>query len=151
MPRDDPGAGTGGLHFRHGAQIESHDFYRPIISPFELELALTPGKQWTGEYDTDFRQLLPGLATTLAVDTAPQDYDAEAEFSLLTGAYRTRPDAAPQTSSAVAPRSENSAVATIGSAGLVQQVSWSCSIVQVTSLLAARSRGWRCGSARRPW
>ena len=101
-------------------QIESHEFYRPIISPFELELALTLGKEWTGEYETDFRRLLPGLATTLATDPVQHDEDAEAEFSMLTGTYRTRHDTALQQSTdAVVPRSEHTAVANITSAGSI--------------------------------
>ncbi len=40
--------------------LDSRDFYRPIITPFELEVALNSARQWTGDYTTDFRQLLPG-------------------------------------------------------------------------------------------
>ena len=40
--------------------LNAKDFYRPVITPFELEVALNSGRQWTGDYTTDFRQLLPG-------------------------------------------------------------------------------------------
>jgi diphthamide biosynthesis protein 2 len=33
-------------------------FYHPLITPFELEMALVEGKVWNGGYDLDFRELL---------------------------------------------------------------------------------------------
>ncbi|KAG0006909.1 Diphthamide biosynthesis protein 2 [Modicella reniformis] len=39
--------------------IDSREFYRPIVTPFELEIALSKSREWTGEYITDFQQLLP--------------------------------------------------------------------------------------------
>ncbi|CAG8474560.1 7059_t:CDS:10 [Ambispora gerdemannii] len=41
--------------------IDSKEFYRPIVTPFELEIALDSSKPWTGEYVTDFQQLLLGI------------------------------------------------------------------------------------------
>jgi len=40
--------------------IDSKEFYRPIITPLEMELACNPQRQWTGTCELDFRQLLPG-------------------------------------------------------------------------------------------
>ena len=40
--------------------IDSTEFYRPVVTPFEMELACDPSRQWTGNYEVDFRQLLPG-------------------------------------------------------------------------------------------
>jgi diphthamide biosynthesis protein 2 len=42
-------------------QIDVKEFYRPVITPFELEVALNIARTWTGNYITDFRQLLPGM------------------------------------------------------------------------------------------
>ncbi|KYO34850.1 diphthamide biosynthesis protein 2 [Alligator mississippiensis] len=42
--------------------LDSHGFYRPVVTPFELELACNPARTWTGSYLTDFRDLLPGSA-----------------------------------------------------------------------------------------
>ncbi|OXB68500.1 hypothetical protein ASZ78_000437 [Callipepla squamata] len=39
--------------------LDSSDFYRPIVTPYELELACNPAREWTGNYLTDFRDLLP--------------------------------------------------------------------------------------------
>ena len=51
---------------RENTLIESKDFYRPIVTPFELELACVKGREWTGEYELDFRRILPKLAEDLA-------------------------------------------------------------------------------------
>lgn len=40
--------------------LESADFYRPVVTPYELEMACNPARTWTGSYVTDFRHLLPG-------------------------------------------------------------------------------------------
>jgi len=40
--------------------IDSKEFFRPIITPFEMELACNPQRQWMGTCQLDFRQLLPG-------------------------------------------------------------------------------------------
>ncbi|XP_067157192.1 2-(3-amino-3-carboxypropyl)histidine synthase subunit 2 isoform X2 [Apteryx mantelli] len=39
--------------------LDSSDFYRPVVTPYELELACNPAREWTGNYLTDFRDLLP--------------------------------------------------------------------------------------------
>ncbi len=63
---------------------------RPIVTPFELELALT-SKSWTGDYVLDFTTLL----TTSDfgqdhVDPSLSDHDEEGPvFSSVTGKYRT--------------------------------------------------------------
>jgi len=40
--------------------LDSKEFFRPIVTPFEMELACNPVRQWTGTCELDFRQLLPG-------------------------------------------------------------------------------------------
>ena len=40
--------------------IDSKEFLRPIVTPFEMELACNPRRQWTGTCELDFRHLLPG-------------------------------------------------------------------------------------------
>ncbi|RMZ80462.1 hypothetical protein DV737_g3039, partial [Chaetothyriales sp. CBS 132003] len=60
--------------------IDSKEFYRPIITPFELELALQGDeeRQWTGQWRGDFQN---------------DESDEAPEFDLRTGKYvsRTRP------------------------------------------------------------
>lgn len=108
--------------------MDSKEFYKPIITPYELELALTKyerrcfrvlpltltanfpstfrGREWTGEYITDFSDLLPSLAPTQKdiqksegeEEEADSDSDAEDEprISLIDG--KLKPSYRPGTS-----------------------------------------------------
>ncbi|KAL6071145.1 Diphthamide biosynthesis protein 2 [Balamuthia mandrillaris] len=68
--------------------VDSKDFYKPIVTPFELEVALVKGKKWTGDFVTDFRHVLPGLAAT-DKEQEEEEEDSEGEdsprFSLIDG------------------------------------------------------------------
>ncbi|KAI8993273.1 putative diphthamide synthesis protein-domain-containing protein [Pilobolus umbonatus] len=71
--------------------IDSKEFYRPIVTPFELEIALIRDREWTGDYITDFSRLLPQLRTdNFAYDMDKDDIssDEEPHFSLVTGQYK---------------------------------------------------------------
>ncbi|GES89558.1 diphthamide biosynthesis protein 2 [Rhizophagus clarus] len=65
--------------------IDSKEFYRPIVTPFELEIALNPSRQWTGEYITDFQLLLSCNHSNF--EEVGED-DDEPHFSLVTGKYK---------------------------------------------------------------
>ena len=39
--------------------LDSKEFYKPVITPYEMEVACN--REWTGQYVTDFRQLLTGM------------------------------------------------------------------------------------------
>lgn len=41
--------------------LDSSEFYRPVVTPFEMEVACNKSREWSEEYVTDFRHLLPGL------------------------------------------------------------------------------------------
>ena len=96
--------------------VESKDFWKPIITPFELELALKGDGEriWTGEWRSDFqgvlsgsspqtyssrsRHMVSGKAGHAAEDLDGGDLDSEPEsappdFDLRTGRYvsHTRP------------------------------------------------------------
>ncbi|KAF3050444.1 Diphthamide biosynthesis protein 2 [Didymella keratinophila] len=106
--------------------IESKDFWRPLITPFELEIALQDDTKrvWTGEWTADFAQLLDGVhegekkeaetnheetgASAAPTEDANPDagHDSEEEsaapeFDLRTGRYvsHSRPMAAAPSSS----------------------------------------------------
>ncbi|RKO90417.1 putative diphthamide synthesis protein-domain-containing protein, partial [Blyttiomyces helicus] len=85
--------------------IDSRDFFRPIVTPFELELALVPGREWDGSYETDIASLALRLRTEAdaaledargkverreAQEDADEDSDDEPYFSLVTGAYKKK-------------------------------------------------------------
>ncbi|XP_054837855.1 2-(3-amino-3-carboxypropyl)histidine synthase subunit 2 isoform X2 [Eublepharis macularius] len=38
--------------------LDSSDFYRPLVTPYEMEMACNPARAWTGRYITDYCQLL---------------------------------------------------------------------------------------------
>lgn len=40
--------------------MDSKEFLKPVVTPFEMEVACNQARQWTGDYITDFAQLLPG-------------------------------------------------------------------------------------------
>ncbi|KAF9109977.1 Diphthamide biosynthesis protein 2 [Mortierella sp. AM989] len=69
--------------------IDSKEFYRPIVTPYELEIALSKSREWTGEYVTDFQQLLPDddkigvdkIKISQAQLDAASDREDEGEFS----------------------------------------------------------------------
>ncbi|KDN49710.1 hypothetical protein RSAG8_01775, partial [Rhizoctonia solani AG-8 WAC10335] len=106
--------------------IDSKDFYRPIVTPFELEIALGADRSWTGEYVLDFDQILSRQGTD---EDALNDQDSDDDpdrpsFSLVTGTYRhakryVDPKGASSGSYAVAVRNNEGAlsqvVATAGS------------------------------------
>lgn len=41
--------------------LDCSEFYRPVVTPFEMELACNKHRKWNGEYVTDFKNLLPGM------------------------------------------------------------------------------------------
>lgn len=41
--------------------LDSSEFYRPVVTPFEMEVACNKHREWSGEYITDFQDLLPGM------------------------------------------------------------------------------------------
>lgn len=96
--------------------IESKDFWKPIITPFELELALTHESErvWTGEWNSNFQALLgkenrstvasEDDTTEDAEDEGNEDSEEESEppvFDFRTGRYvsQTRPMAPKKTKS----------------------------------------------------
>ena len=39
-------------------KLHYQEFLRPIVTPFELGIALQPEPQWTGAYELDFKKIL---------------------------------------------------------------------------------------------
>lgn len=111
--------------------IDSKDFFRSIVTPYELQIALQPEAVWTGEYVLDFDRLLskddnsqthPDRADGMAEDDVSDTNDPDQPvFSLVTGKYRhakrygddhTQPGAI-ENSSAVILRNQDNTVATL--------------------------------------
>ncbi|XP_078434777.1 diphthamide synthesis DPH2 family protein [Wolffia australiana] len=66
------------------ALLDSKEFLSPVITPFEAMLAFQRGRQWTGEYDIDFRSLMHLNETKLPQCNEEED---EARFSFFQGGY----------------------------------------------------------------
>ncbi|KAK6171859.1 hypothetical protein SNE40_018283 [Patella caerulea] len=49
--------------------VDCKEFYKPIVTPYDLEIACNGNTQWTGQYTTDYTQLLPGSASYVPVPT----------------------------------------------------------------------------------
>ena len=110
---------------RENTLIESKDFYRPIVTPFELELACVKGREWTGEYELDFRRILPKLAEDLAkTDKATangsggdgggdedEDEDEDEQFSFITGKFTQKAEKRSAPSKAIAVQNGNTEIA----------------------------------------
>ncbi|XP_051572701.1 2-(3-amino-3-carboxypropyl)histidine synthase subunit 2-like [Myxocyprinus asiaticus] len=71
--------------------LDSSEFYRPVVTPFEMDLACNKHREWTGEYATDFRDLLPGGSSHVDFREPNQSTNEEetTDVSLITGALRT--------------------------------------------------------------
>ncbi|KAJ8305915.1 hypothetical protein KUTeg_016460 [Tegillarca granosa] len=59
--------------------FDSSEFYKPVITPYEMEMACNTNREWTGDYVSDFRQLLP----------EEPERETVADVSLITGKMRT--------------------------------------------------------------
>jgi len=66
--------------------IDSREFYQPVLTPYELEVALNANREWEPKLVTDFRQLLPGQKEFVELDENPEETN---DISLITGQMRT--------------------------------------------------------------
>ncbi|MBN3302346.1 DPH2 synthase, partial [Amia calva] len=70
--------------------LDSSEFYRPVVTPFEMEIACNKNREWTGEYVTDFSDLLPGACSHVEFPSPDADPDSDStDVSLITGALRS--------------------------------------------------------------
>jgi diphthamide biosynthesis protein 2 len=70
--------------------IDAKEFLRPIVTPFELEVALQAEGTWSGRYVLDFEKLLAGDSEN-DLGAATEDNGGDPDqptFSLVTGKYR---------------------------------------------------------------
>ncbi|KAL2085634.1 hypothetical protein ACEWY4_018954 [Coilia grayii] len=102
--------------------LDSSEFYRPVVTPFEMEVACNSNREWTGDYITDFRDLLPGGCSH--VDLPDADEEAITDVSLITGALRatglqtSEQTEAESQSSSLVPRNQTMTVATANTAAV---------------------------------
>lgn len=63
--------------------FDSRDFLKPMLTPYEVELAFNSAREFCPQYFMDFRQILPGGAHY--VDFKPS---TDSDVSLITGDVR---------------------------------------------------------------
>ncbi|RVE58982.1 hypothetical protein OJAV_G00199720 [Oryzias javanicus] len=68
--------------------LDSSEFYKPVMTPFEMEIACNKKREWSEEYVTDFRHLLPGGSSHVQLAERQED-DDETDVSLISGALRS--------------------------------------------------------------
>ncbi|XP_033636616.1 2-(3-amino-3-carboxypropyl)histidine synthase subunit 2-like isoform X1 [Asterias rubens] len=96
--------------------IDSQEFYKPVVTPFEMEIACNRAREWTGDYVTDFRQLLPGASKHVELPSDDSGPDSTADVSLITGKVRsmkTAEDISGESTTAVMRRDEDMTVSTV--------------------------------------
>lgn len=67
--------------------LDSKEFFRPIVTPFELELALNPSREWSQTFSASFDDILPG--GELYLELTEQSSQPEYDVSLITGKIRS--------------------------------------------------------------
>ncbi len=75
------------------SMIDAKEFYKPIVTPFELGIALRREPDWTGKYVLDFEQLLAESESAIEAKDldagAGEDQDGDRPiFSLVSGTFR---------------------------------------------------------------
>ncbi|KAF0028283.1 hypothetical protein F2P81_019370 [Scophthalmus maximus] len=109
--------------------LDSSEFYKPVVTPFEMEVACNKNREWSEEYVTDFRHLLPGGRSHVPLTDQQEEGDAT-DMSLITGALRSRcvlssEPAESSHGSSVVLRNQSMTVAnTVSAASLLAERSW---------------------------
>nr|CCA23796.1 diphthamide biosynthesis protein putative [Albugo laibachii Nc14] len=76
---------------RQNTLLDSKEFYKPIITPYELIIALSDGMEsWNANYKSDFRDVLPLFPTVDAWASVEKSSD-EPFYSLISGTYTANP------------------------------------------------------------
>ncbi|KAL8905946.1 MAG: hypothetical protein Q9207_002327 [Kuettlingeria erythrocarpa] len=79
--------------------VESKDFWKPILTPFELELALARDEErvWTGEWESDFQSILEEAGTRSAhyAGDKTDPADGSSSTGLQDGELDSEPESAP--------------------------------------------------------
>lgn len=74
--------------------LDSKEFFRPIVTPFELEIALVRGKEWSNQYTTDFAEVLKTkdlktLEADFMQDGSEQTEGEDVRISLISSRVKT--------------------------------------------------------------
>ncbi|XP_031570952.1 2-(3-amino-3-carboxypropyl)histidine synthase subunit 2-like [Actinia tenebrosa] len=98
--------------------IDSQEFFKPIVTPYEMEIACLRTQQWTGDYVTDFRQLLPGASYSVDLNDKDNivDEDDCPDMSLISGQmrpnYKANAESSQSSDTSVVERNQNTTIST---------------------------------------
>ncbi|PIA17175.1 diphthamide biosynthesis protein [Coemansia reversa NRRL 1564] len=67
--------------------VDSKDFYQPVVTPYEMLLAISHTRQWTGDYVNDFHTFLDEAQSHEEEEEEESDEDLP-HFSLITGTLK---------------------------------------------------------------
>ncbi|XP_066910059.1 2-(3-amino-3-carboxypropyl)histidine synthase subunit 2-like [Clytia hemisphaerica] len=90
--------------------LDSKEFYKPIITPYEMEMACLSGRSWSGDVVTDFRELLSGSKRFVELDGENDGKDKKPEYSLITGKLRNNNTMSEPLCTDVATRNESNSL-----------------------------------------
>nr|XP_033772147.1 2-(3-amino-3-carboxypropyl)histidine synthase subunit 2 [Geotrypetes seraphini]XP_033772148.1 2-(3-amino-3-carboxypropyl)histidine synthase subunit 2 [Geotrypetes seraphini]XP_033772149.1 2-(3-amino-3-carboxypropyl)histidine synthase subunit 2 [Geotrypetes seraphini] len=68
--------------------LDSSDFYRPVVTPYEMDMACNTAWEWTCQYVTDYRDLLPGGCSHVEFSIGDATDREVPDVSLITGELR---------------------------------------------------------------
>ncbi|XP_076650044.1 diphthamide biosynthesis 2 isoform X2 [Halictus rubicundus] len=92
--------------------FDSREFLKPILTPYEVELAFNDSREMGTEYCMDFRQILPG-----GINYVDLKISMSADTSLITGELRNYNENVPCSDKMNALAIKDSGVVAIGKAG----------------------------------
>ncbi|KAM8930108.1 2-(3-amino-3-carboxypropyl)histidine synthase subunit 2 [Pelodytes ibericus] len=69
--------------------LDSSGFYRPVVTPDEMEVACNPAREWSGYCIMDYRELLPGGAAHVEFPEIDPSESDRTDVSLITGGLRS--------------------------------------------------------------
>lgn len=101
--------------------FESKEFYKPLLTPFEVELAFNNSREFATHYCLDFRQILPGGSNYVEFEAS-----TESDVSLITGEVRSseKDIFSADTMNALSCRGSNTVAIGKAGASFLQERSW---------------------------
>lgn len=69
--------------------MDLSDFYRPIVTPMEVEFAFNTSREWTGVYSADWGDLLSGGHMHREPPSSPDEPPPEGDVSLISNRVRS--------------------------------------------------------------
>lgn len=101
--------------------FDSRDFLKPLLLPYEVDLAFNSSREFSQNYCTDFNQILPGGLNYVSFEAS-----TEPDISLISGGVRGSKEDEPSSTEMNAVACTSDGTVAIGKAGasFLQSRSW---------------------------